>query len=77
MTTQHAKKTAGKRTLMTGVRPAGATRFQLMLHGNRPTRFPPMALEMSLGELSEWLRQQRPPQERPTARQLPLLRIVP
>ena len=74
---RQAKTHSSKCTLMTGVRPAGESRFQLVLHGNRPTRFPPMAVEMTLGELSTWLRQHQAAPERSRSRQLPLLRIVP
>ncbi|MDH4247156.1 MAG: hypothetical protein OEW39_05005 [Deltaproteobacteria bacterium] len=74
---RHAQSKPGKRTLMTGVKAAGATHFQLVLHGNRPSRFPPLTVEMTLGELSAWLRQQQALPDRPRSRQLPLLRIVP
>ena len=44
-----------RRLLIAGIRLAGETEFQFYIPGNPDSRFPPLALQMSLSELQNWL----------------------
>ncbi len=43
------------RTLITGVRLSGDSRFLFRITGNAESEFPPAVLHISSGELQEWL----------------------
>ncbi|MCH7479029.1 MAG: hypothetical protein IIA14_13140 [SAR324 cluster bacterium] len=49
-----------KRTLITGIRQAGDPRFVFTICGNPASKFPPVVLHTSLGELRKWLEHAAP-----------------
>ena len=49
-----------KRTLITGIRQAGDSRFVFKIRGNPASKFPPVVLHTSLGELRKWLEHAAP-----------------
>ena len=64
------------RVLITGMRRSGESEYDIRIRGEAPTRFPPLQVRMTLGDLRSWLQQMRPlPDTDPTARPAPL-RIV-
>ncbi len=44
-----------KRMLISGIRPAGESRFTCAIVGNADSQFPPIRLTATLRELNEWL----------------------
>lgn len=63
-----------RKALVTGVRLAGESEFQVTIHGNPASPFPPMNLRMSLLELQKWLKHINPaPSDAPAT---PTLRLV-
>ncbi|MDH5752505.1 MAG: hypothetical protein OEZ59_08820 [Deltaproteobacteria bacterium] len=64
-----------KRPFICGVKMGGTNQYQVVIHGNSASKFPPIEMELSLGELGEYLRGLEKRNEA-AAKAMPALRLV-